>query len=106
MLDRFGQLPAATVALFELRRLRILGAGALIESVRVFAQVTELQLKRHLKPQEIRAIVGAVPFQVEFFSGREFGLRVRGEGIVLLNRSRELLEMIAATTTTAAPAEA
>ena len=107
MLDRFGQLPEATVALFELRRLRILGAGALIESVRVFAQVTELQLKRHLKPQEIRAIVGAVPFQVEFFSGREFGLRVRGEGILLLNRSRELLEMIAATTAAvAAPAEA
>ena len=98
MLDRFGQLPAPTIALFELRRLRILGAGVLIESLRVFQQVTEVQLKRPLRPDEIRAIVGATSFQVEFFSGREFGLRVRGEGIILLNRAKELLEMIAATT--------
>ena len=98
MLDRFGQLPAPTIALFELRRLRILGAGVLIESLRVFQQVTEVQLTRPLRPDEIRAIVGATSFQVEFFSGREFGLRVRGEGIILLNRAKELLEMIAATT--------
>jgi hypothetical protein len=37
-----------------------------------------------------------VSFQVEFFSGREFGLRVRGEGLALLNRSKELLESMAA----------
>jgi hypothetical protein len=42
-------------------------------------------------------VVGAVRFQVEFMSGREFGLRTRGEGIVLLNRARELLEMLAAS---------
>ena len=96
MLDRFGQLPPPVVALFELRRLRILGAGALIESLRVFQLVTELQLRRPLQPQEIRAVVGAVPFQVEFFSGREFGLRVRGEGLSLLNRSKELLEVMGA----------
>jgi transcription-repair coupling factor (superfamily II helicase) len=97
MLDRFGQLPPPVVALFELRRVRILGAGSLIESLRVFQQVAEVQLRRPLKPQDIRAVVGSVPFQVEFFSGREFGLRVRGEGIALLNRTKELLEMMAAT---------
>src|SRR5438034_4357469 len=42
MLDRFGQLPAPAVALFELRRLRILGAGTRVESLRVFHDVTEL----------------------------------------------------------------
>ena len=94
MLDRFGQLPPPVVALFELRRLRILGAGALIESLRVFQQVAEVQLRRPLKPQEIRTVVGAVQFQVEFFSGREFGLRVRGEGLSLLHRAKQLLEMI------------
>src|SRR5207244_13438172 len=30
MLDRFGQLPAPAVALFELRRLRLLGRGGLL----------------------------------------------------------------------------
>jgi transcription-repair coupling factor (superfamily II helicase) len=105
MLDRFGQLPAPAVALFELRRLRIMGAGpvdengrprgpSLIESLRVFEQVAEIQLLRPLKPTEIRTTVGALNFQVEFFSGREFGMRVRGEGLALLHRARQLVEML------------
>ena len=96
MLDRFGQLPEPAVALFELRRLRILGAGAMVESLRVFHDVAEFTLRRPLKPNEIRGVVGALNFTVEFFSGREFGLRIRGEGLLLLNRARELLEMTAA----------
>ncbi len=98
MLDRFGQLPPAAVALFELRRLRMLGGVAGVESLRVFQDVVEVTLRRPLTPGEIRAVVGALSFQVEFVSGREFGLRVRGEGIALLNRTRELLEMIASCT--------
>src|SRR5262249_31103839 len=94
MLDRFGQLPPPPVALFELRRLRLLGAGALAESLRVFHQVTEVGLRRPLRPDEIRGVVGALNFQVEFVTGREFGLRVRGEGLALLNRTRELLEAL------------
>ncbi len=116
MLDRFGQLPPPAIALFELRRLRLLGAGlpegpdraapegapapapeprpAAVESLRVFQQVTELTLRRPLRPNEIRTLVGMLNFQVEFFSGREFGLRVRGEGLALLNRTRELLEAL------------
>ena len=62
-------------------------------------QVAEIVLRRPLKPQEIRAVVGAVGFQVEFFTGREFGMRVRGEGLALLNRTRELLELLGATAT-------
>ena len=71
--------------------------GAGVEALRVLQQVAEIVLRRPLKPQEIRAVVGAVGFQVEFFTGREFGLRVRGEGIALLHRTREVLEMLAAT---------
>jgi len=117
IMDRFGQLPPPAVALLELRRLRVLGAGAVagaaaapvgdavravpagpgVEALRVMQQVAEIVLRRPLKPQEIRAVVGAVGFQVEFFTGREFGMRVRGEGIALLHRTRELLEMLAAT---------
>jgi transcription-repair coupling factor (superfamily II helicase) len=97
MLDRFGQLPEASVALFELRRLRLLGAGALVESMRVFHDVAEFTLRRPLKPDEIRALVGAVNFQIEFMTGREFGLRVRGQAIALLNRAREVLQMLEAT---------
>jgi transcription-repair coupling factor (superfamily II helicase) len=101
MLDRFGQLPPPAIALFELRRLRLLGAGAgegaRVESMRVFHDVAEFVLDRPLKPGEIRALVGAVTFQVEFTTGREFGIRVRGEGIALLNRAREVLEMMGAT---------
>ena len=97
LIDRFGQLPEPAVALMELRRLRVLGAAAAVESLRVFHDVIELTLRRPLKPNEIRALVGAVRFQVEFMSGREFGLRVRGDGLVLLNRARALLEMMGAT---------
>jgi len=101
MMDRFGQLPAAAVALVELRRLRVLGAAAGVESLRVFHQVTELMLRRPLKPQEIRSVVGMLSFQVEFVTGREFGLRVRGEGIALLQRSRELLQALTVSTAAA-----
>jgi len=104
MLDRFGQLPPATVALFELRRLRLLGAraegdpAAAVESLRVFQEVVEMTLDRPLKPAEIRTLVGSLNFQVEFITGREFGMRVRGQGLVLLNRARELLQGIGACT--------
>ena len=49
-----------------------------VEALRVFQQVAEIALRR--PPGHIRAVVGAVGFQVEFFTGREFGMRVRGEG--------------------------
>ena len=42
-------------------------------------------------------VVGSLNFQVEFASGREFGMRVRGQGIALLNRTREMLEVMGAT---------
>jgi transcription-repair coupling factor (superfamily II helicase) len=95
MLDRFGQLPPPAVALFELRRLRLLAGASEVESLRVFQDVTEFVLRRSLKPAEIRTVVGMLAFQVEFFTGREFGLRVRGQGLVLLNRTREVLQALA-----------
>ncbi len=103
LLDRFGQLPPPAVALLELRRLRVLAAGG-VESLRVFRAVSEMTLFRPLQPAEIRTVVGMLPFQVEFFTGREFGLRARGEGLVLLNRTRELLAALAVAT--APPPEA
>ncbi len=96
MLDRFGQLPPPAVALFELRRLRLLGAGPRVEALRVFQNVAELGLRQPLTPAAIRTVVGMLGFQIEFFSGREFGLRVRGEGLLLLHRTRELLQALAA----------
>jgi transcription-repair coupling factor (superfamily II helicase) len=104
MLDRFGQLPPPAVALFELRRLRLLGAraegdaAAAVESLRVFQEVVEMTLDRPLRPAEIRTVVGMLNFQVEFITGREFGMRVRGQGLVLLHRARELLQAIGACT--------
>jgi hypothetical protein len=94
------------VALFELRRLRLLAAAGEVESLRVFQDVTEFALRRPLKPAEIRTVVGMLAFQVEFFSGREFGLRVRGQDLVLLNRTREVLQALAVAVTPAAPAGA
>jgi transcription-repair coupling factor (superfamily II helicase) len=101
VMDRFGQLPPPAVALIELRRLRVLARGervsgaSTVESLRVFQQVAEMTLKRPLTPHEIRTVVGALTYQVEFISGREFGLRVRGEGLALLHRPRELLGALA-----------
>jgi transcription-repair coupling factor (superfamily II helicase) len=91
MLDRFGQLPPPAVALFELRRLRILGRGGNVESLRVFQQVVEAVLRQPLHPKAIAGLVSTFNFQIEFISGREFGMRVRGEGLALLNRARDLL---------------
>ena len=100
--DRFGALPAPAVALVELRRLRVLGKGqpgggaAPVESLKIFQKVAEVTLRRPLRPDEIQALVTGLEFQAEFFSGREFGLRVRGEGILLLHRVRETLQSLAA----------
>ncbi|MEO5989804.1 MAG: transcription-repair coupling factor [Candidatus Eisenbacteria bacterium] len=94
LMDRFGQLPAAAVALVELRRVRVLGQSAWVESIKVFQSVAEVTMRRPLKPLEIQTVVGMLGFQLEFFSGREFGLRVRGEGLLLLNRTRDLLQAI------------
>ncbi len=104
VIDRFGQLPPAAIALFELRRLRVLGAGNDVESLRVFHDVAELALRRPLKPGEIRSLVGTLNFQIEFFTGREFGLRLRGEGLALLHRTRELLQGLSLATANSGPA--
>ena len=99
LMDRFGQLPAAAVALVELRRLRVLGRGAegaaLVESLKVMHDTSEITLRRPLRPAEIASVVGSLNFQVEFFSGREFGLRLRGADLVLVHRTRELLVALA-----------
>jgi transcription-repair coupling factor (superfamily II helicase) len=103
LIDRFGPLPPPAVALVELRRVRVLGRGtgdaeaggsALIDSLKVMQQVAEVTLRRPLRPVEIASVVGGLPWQAEFFSGREFGVRVRGEGLLLLHRVRELLEAL------------
>ena len=106
--DRFGPPPAPAQALVELRRLRVLGRGtagggsAPVESLKVFQNVAEATLRRPLKPNEIQAVVTGLDFQAEFFSGREFGLRVRGSGIALLHRMRDLLQVLQRATTAGA----
>jgi transcription-repair coupling factor (superfamily II helicase) len=106
LMDRFGQLPPPAIALVELRRLRLLGAQGNVESLRVFQNVTEMILRRPLKPQEIRTVMGVLDrsVPVEFMTGREFGVRVRGEGILLLHRSRQALDALALAV--ASPADA
>jgi transcription-repair coupling factor (superfamily II helicase) len=101
MRDRFGALPPPAVALVELRRLRLLGREAQVESERVDQNVVELMLRRPLERGQIRDLLGAVDFQVEFITGREFGLRVRGEGLSLFHRTRDLLQALAACTSVA-----
>ena len=99
--DRFGAMPAPAVALVELRRIRVLGRGtpgggsAPVETLKVFQAVAEVTLRRPLRPDEIKSLVTGLDFQAEFFSGREFGLRVRGEGILLLHRLRAALTALA-----------
>ncbi|MCE9628076.1 MAG: DEAD/DEAH box helicase, partial [Candidatus Eisenbacteria bacterium] len=103
--DRFGAAPAPAVALIELRRMRVLGrgtpggGGAPVESLKVFQKVGEITLRRPLKPDEIKALVTGLDFQAEFFSGREFGLRVRAEGIALLHKLRAILTVLLRATT-------
>jgi len=96
MRDRFGQLPPPAVALVELRRLRLMGRDAGVESVRVFHEVVELGLRRPLRPAQIGTLVGTIRFQVEFATGREFVVRIRGAGLSLFNRTRDVLHALAA----------
>jgi transcription-repair coupling factor (superfamily II helicase) len=98
MIDRFGQLPPPAVALVELRRLRLLGARAGLETLRIDQHVAELMLRRPLTPDAIRELLGRVRIPVEFLSGRDFGMRVRGEGLLLLHGTRELLQALEACT--------
>ncbi len=106
--DRFGAPPPPALALLELRRLRVLGrgtsggGGAPVESLKVFQDVAEATLRRPLKPNEIQAVVTGLDFQAEFFTGREFGLRVRGRGVALLQRMRDLLQVLLRATTAGA----
>jgi len=71
-----------------------MGREAQVESLSVFQDVVEAMLRRPLKPTEIAALVAEVDFQIEFVTGREFGLRVRGQGLSLFHRSRELLRAL------------
>jgi len=64
--------------------------------LKVFQNVAEVTLRRPLRPDEIKSLVTGLDFQAEFFSGREFGLRVRGEGILLLHRVRAALQTLLA----------
>ena len=70
--------------------------SAPVETLKVFQSVAEVTLRRPLRPDEIKALVTGLDFQAEFFTGREFGLRVRGEGILLLHRVRAALLVLAA----------
>jgi transcription-repair coupling factor (superfamily II helicase) len=101
--DRFGAPPPTATALVELRRLRVLGAGqrtedgrssAQVETLKVFQKVAEVTLRRVLRPEELQALVTGLDFQVEFLSGREFGLRIRGQGLDLLHRTRAVLQAL------------
>jgi len=60
--------------------------------------LVEMSLRRPLTPAEIRCLVGAVGFQTEFVTGRTFGIRVRGEGLLLFHRATELLRALRACT--------
>jgi transcription-repair coupling factor (superfamily II helicase) len=95
MRDRFGMLPPPAVALLELRRLRLLGRDAGVDAERVDQNAVELVLRRPLERGHIRDLIAASPFQIEFSTGREFALRVRGEGLSLFNRARDLLQALA-----------
>jgi len=101
MRDRFGALPPPAVALVELRRFRLLGREAQVDGERVYQNVVELMLRRPLERGQIRDLLAAVDFQVEFITGREFGLRVRGEGLSLFHRTRDLLQALAACSSVA-----
>src|SRR5439155_24889478 len=118
------------VGFVELRRLRVLGVprraapgpapagapgsmapaseasgSAPVETLKVFQSVAEVTLRRPLRPDEIKALVTGLDFQAEFFTGREFGLRVRGEGILLLHRVRAALQALAGASAAGARGE-
>ncbi|MBD3236475.1 MAG: transcription-repair coupling factor [Candidatus Eisenbacteria bacterium] len=64
--DRFGRMPVPAETLFELRRLRIRGTEAKIETLTMRAGRVELEMGRRLGRQDVRRLMSQMPVPVSF----------------------------------------
>jgi transcription-repair coupling factor (superfamily II helicase) len=94
--DRFGPLPPPARDLLELRRLRLVGARALVNRISLTRGQLELFLDEPLSPRELKVLLETVDLPLEFLSGRELGIRLRVAPEALVPAARSLLEALAA----------
>ena len=72
--------PPPAVALFELRRLRVLGGEAKASEIRLDHGKLEVWLYRPLTPKQAHVLLTKSGEPLEFLSGKEMGLRLRAAG--------------------------
>jgi transcription-repair coupling factor (superfamily II helicase) len=92
--DRFGAPPPPVATLLGLRRLRLSGREAGVARFRLEGERLEAWLWRPLAPSEIAALLEAVPFPLEFRSGREMAVVARApfdEGLAAATMLAEAL---------------
>ena len=96
VLNASGPLPFPVLALLDLRRIRLLGADGGVDRISLEGELFEAWLRRPLEPKQIHQLAGAVPDGLEFLSGKDMGLRLRGHAGDLIGQARGLLEAPAA----------
>ncbi len=96
--DRFGRPPLPAQHLLELRRIRLLGGEAKASEIRLDHGKLEVWLYRPLTPKQAHLVLTKSGEPLEFLSGREMGVRLRGSGKdvkdpeAFLGRARKLLQ--------------
>lgn len=93
--DRFGRLSPEARALFDLRRLRILGRLAGATLVQVRGTTIDLELANPPTKETLKAWMQRISVPVEFAAGARFGLKVKKTGPDAIALATRLLnEMI------------
>ncbi|UCF78232.1 MAG: transcription-repair coupling factor [Candidatus Eiseniibacteriota bacterium] len=94
--DRFGEMPAETNALLELRRIRLASKGLPLDSMTLGRERSQFVLSRRLTKGEVTRLVRSLRFQIEFSVGPDMQIRLAHKGKEGLERAKNLLKALAA----------
>jgi len=96
MRDRFGKVPAPTLSLLEIRRIRLLSRGLPLDSISIGRTHSQFVLSRRLTRKEATCLVQSLKFQIEFSVGRTMQLKLEHGGRYAFGRTKNLLKALQA----------
>jgi transcription-repair coupling factor (superfamily II helicase) len=76
--DRFGRLATPAAALFDLRRVRLLGRDAGASGIHIRGGKVEIELAAPPTPEKLRGWMKRIQVPVEFVTSGRFALRAKG----------------------------
>jgi transcription-repair coupling factor (superfamily II helicase) len=94
MADRFGKLSPEARALFDLRRLKVLGRLARALQIQVRGTKVDIELAEAPTKDQLREWMGRLTVPVEFSAGARFGLKVTKAGPDPVATAARLLRQI------------